>query len=218
MGTRAVVDRQLRDAEAAVVRDHGDVAVELTVEPEATNDLRPIGLEARVHVVEANPRDEAGHTVEDLRRKPAGPRILALRLPTRHEIEALVQLREQPRNLRRVVLEITVDGHDHVARCFREAGSERRGLAEVAAEPDDADVVVSAVQSRESRERPVGRPVVDEDRFPGLCGCLEHLGELCEQRPDVFFLVVHRDDDRDHGRERTPPPWSRGSVSSWPGS
>ncbi len=68
---RAVVDRQLGDAEAAVVREHGDEAVQLAVEPQALHDLGAVGLEAAVQVVQAQPGDAAGDPVEDLRREAA---------------------------------------------------------------------------------------------------------------------------------------------------
>ena len=53
---RAMVDGQLCDAEAAVVREHRDEAVQLPVEAQSVHDLRAVGLEAAVHVVEAHAR------------------------------------------------------------------------------------------------------------------------------------------------------------------
>src|SRR5205814_2289590 len=56
---RPVVDAELRDAEAAVVRKHGDEAVQLSVDAEPVDDLRAVGLQAAVHVVEADAREAA---------------------------------------------------------------------------------------------------------------------------------------------------------------
>jgi len=69
-----------------------------------------------------------------------GERDEAARLPARDEIEPLVELGEQARDLRGVVLEVAVDRHHDVAGRLGEAGRERRGLAEVAAQPHDADI------------------------------------------------------------------------------
>ena len=110
--------------------------------------------------------DLAGDAVEDLRRDAARERVAALRLPAGDEVVALVELREQPRDLGRVVLQVAVDRDDDLARGLAEAGVERGRLAEVAAQPDDADVVVRVVESRERAEGAVGRAVVDEDRLP----------------------------------------------------
>ena len=62
---RPVVDRDLGDAEAAVVGEHGDEAVELAVEVELARDLGAKRLEPAVHVVEPHARDPAGDGVED---------------------------------------------------------------------------------------------------------------------------------------------------------
>ena len=163
---RPVVDGQLRDAEAAVVREHGDEAVQLAVEPQAVHDLGAVGLQAAVHVVQVHAGEGAGDAVEDAREDAPRERIAPARLPAGDEVEALVELREQPRNLGRVVLQVAVDRDDGVAVCLVEAGRERGRLAEVAAQADDADVVVGVVESRQRGERAVGRAVVDEDRLP----------------------------------------------------
>ena len=118
---RAVVDRDLRDAEATVVGEHGDEAVQLPVDPEAVEHFRPIGLQAAVEIVQAQSREPAGDAVEDAGRDPSAQRVAPLRLPARDEVEALVELREQARNLGRVVLEVAVDRDDDVALRLLEA-------------------------------------------------------------------------------------------------
>ena len=95
-------------------------------------------------------------------------RVAALRLPARDEVEALVELGEQARDLGRVVLQVAVDRDDDVALRLLEAGLERGRLAEVAPQPDDADVLVRGVQPRQRGEGAVGRAVVDEDDLPRL--------------------------------------------------
>ena len=81
-----------------------------------------------------------------------------------------------------------------------EARLQRGGLAEVAAQADDADVVVRGVEPGERRERPVRRAVVHEDDLPGRpSGSSAASSSSCEER-DAALLVVHGDDHRDHGR------------------
>ena len=53
MPARPVVDGDLRDPEAAVVGEHGDVTVQLAVQPQPVHDLGLVRLQAAVHVVEA---------------------------------------------------------------------------------------------------------------------------------------------------------------------
>ena len=194
----AMVDRQLRDPVAAVVREHGDVAVELAVELHPFHDLGPVGLEPAVHVVEPDAGDPARDGVEDLRRDPPRERVAPLRLPAGDEVVPLVELGEEPRDLGRIVLQVAVDRHDDVAGGLAEAGVERGRLAEVPAQPDDADVVVSVVQPGQGAEGAVGRAVVDEDRLPRPPVAGEGRGQLVVEERDAALLVVDRDDDRDH--------------------
>jgi hypothetical protein len=56
------------------------------------------------------------------------------------------------------------------------------------------------MQSRQCRERAVGRAVVDENSLPGHVTLPKSRGELVVQEGDTALLVVHRDDDRDHAR------------------
>ena len=65
MRPRTMVDGQLRDAEAAVVREDGNEPVQLPVERHAVHDLCAVGLEAAVHVVQPQARDPARDRVED---------------------------------------------------------------------------------------------------------------------------------------------------------
>ena len=99
-----------------------------------------------------------------------------------------------------IVLQIAVDRDDDVALRLLEAGLQRGRLAEVAAQPDDADVVVRGVQPRERGEGAVRRAVVDEDDLPRRPERVERRAELVVQERDAPLLVVHGDDHRDHGR------------------
>ena len=141
MLARAVVDRQLGDPVPAVVREHGDEAMQLAVEPQALHDLRAVGLQPAVQVVQPQPGDAARDPVEDLRGEAAAERVAAVGLPAGDEVESLVELRQQPRDLGRIVLEVGVDRDDDFALGVREPGREGGGLAEVAAQADDPHVV-----------------------------------------------------------------------------
>ena len=98
-----------------------------------------------------SPGHAPGHAVEEPRGDPPRERVAPLRLPAGHEVEALVELRQQAGDLGRVVLEVAVDRDDDVAGRLREAGVERGRLAEVAAQAHDAHVVVDRVQPGQAR-------------------------------------------------------------------
>src|SRR6266511_1614320 len=214
---RPVIHRELRDAVPLLVGEDGDEPVQLSVEHEAAHDLCPVRLEAAVHVVPPQTGHPAGDPVEELRRDAARERVSAPRLPAGDEIEALLQLREQARDLGRIVLQVAVDRDDELARRLREARRERGGLAEVAAQPHHAHVVLARVQSRQRAERLVRRAVVDVDGLPLLAERVERRLQLFMQQRDAALFVVEGDDDRDHGPSMRSP-WRRCSLSRRPGS
>ena len=140
-----MVDRQLCDPKAAVLRQHRYEPMELAVEAHAVNDLRPVRLQPAVHVVQAQPGHPPRDPVEDSRQESPTEWVAAVRLPARNKVEPFVELDEQPRNLRRIVLEICVDRDDDLTAGQVEPRRQRRRLAEVSPEPDDPNVVVHRV-------------------------------------------------------------------------
>ena len=146
------------------------------------------------------PERRAGDGVEDPRGDAPGQGVAPLRLPARDEVESLLELCEQAWDLGRIVLEIAVDGDDDVALRLLETSLECGRLAEVAPEPDDANVLVRGMEARERGEGAVGGAVVDEDDFPRLVELPERRRELVVQEGDAALLIVYRDDHRDHAR------------------
>ncbi len=183
------------------MREHRDEAVQLAVETQAVHDLRPVGLEPAVHVVQTHAGERARNAVEEAGKKPPRDRIAAMRLPAGDKIEALVQLGEQSRDLSGIVLQVAVDGDHGLSLSLVEAGHECGGLAEVAPESNDADVLLGVVQPSERGECSVGGAVVDEDRLPRGAERLERRPELVVEQCDASLFVMHRYDDGDHGRE-----------------
>ena len=159
------------------------------------------------------PETLPGDRVEDLRRDPARERVAPLRLPARDEVVALVELREQPGDLGGIVLQVAVNRHDDVPGGLAEARVERRRLAEVPAQADDADVVVRVVEPGERAEGAVGRAVVDEHGLPRPAVAVERGRQLVVEQRDAALLVVDGDDDRDHAA-RVPRSPLRCSVRS----
>ena len=118
-----MVDRELGDSVAPIVGQDGQEAMELAVHPQVPHDVGAVGLEAAVEIVQAEARDTADHGVEDARWDPAGDRIAPLHLPAGHQVEAFVELRQQARDLGRIVLQVRVDGDDDVSAYSKPAAS-----------------------------------------------------------------------------------------------
>jgi hypothetical protein len=87
-----------------------------------------------------------------------------------------------------IVLEIRVERDDDIAPRAGEPGAQGRGLAEVPAEPDDADPRVRSLKTLQDLEAAVGAAVVDEDQLV-LVTARQRAGDLLVQRRQVVLLV-----------------------------
>ena len=148
--------------------------------------------------MEAHTRNESDDGVEHVREEASRERVAPFRLPARDEVETLVELCEQVRDLRGVVLEVAVDRDDDVAARMSKAGGEGDRLAEVSPQPDDADVVVVGVEAGERGEGAVDRSVVAEQCLPVVVERIECRLELLVEERDAPLLVEHGNDDGDH--------------------
>src|SRR5207253_4439146 len=93
-----------------------------------------------------------------------------------------------------VVLLVAVHEDDDPAAGVAEAGADRGGLAEVAAELDDPDPWIALVPGEGHGAGGVGAAVVDEDDLGRLGHGVEHLEELRHREVDVLLLLVEGDD------------------------
>src|SRR5262249_31122685 len=139
---RAVVHGHLGYQEAAPRGEDRDEAVELPVESDLLHGLPPVDLEAGVEIVEPHAGEPAGYPVEESGWPSLGARVLAILLPTRHEVESVLEAGEQLGDFGRIVLEVGVEGHDDVALRLAKSDGQCRGLAEVPTELDASDVGV----------------------------------------------------------------------------
>ena len=69
--------------------------------------------------------------------------VLPVLAPAAHDVVALVDLRQQPRDVVRVVLQVAVHGDDDVAAAVVDPGLDCRRLAEVAAKRDHAHAAIA---------------------------------------------------------------------------
>src|SRR5262245_39118458 len=122
----AMIDRHLADQHALFARDGRDEPMHLAVQLDRFDDFRAKHLERAAVVAQlytGGPRDQA---IGEKRWQQTGDEgVLAVATPAAHDIELLVfELLHQPRNVRRIVLEIAVGRDDHPAARRRETGGE----------------------------------------------------------------------------------------------
>src|SRR5438067_5842203 len=135
---RTMVHRNLGDGEAEMMSEYGYEAMPLAVELDILEHLGAVGLQAAVHIVQENAGRPARRCVIDVGDHPPNERVLAVTLPAGDEVVALVELRDEGGDFRRIVLEVGVHRHDDLARCSIEACRQGGRLSEVATQADDS--------------------------------------------------------------------------------
>ncbi len=220
----AVARRHLDHPAAVDPENGGEEAVHAARELRARQELAPIGLEPAAAVVDGHARRARDEPVRCLRRQHAREkRLLAREAPPAGDVDAgPFERGEEPRNVARVVLPVAVEGHHDRAARVGEARRERRGLAEVPVEVDDAEVRILGRKRAEAGERRVGAAVVDENDLVGAADAGGNTGDLGEEGVDVALLVVDRHDDRErrslggirHRKKRTTASATRSTSAS----
>jgi hypothetical protein len=79
---------------------------------------------------------------------------------------------------------------------MRESGRESRGLPEITFQAYDFETLLVIPQIRQNGKGRIIAAVVHDDNFIALRGCPQSPDDLVDQRLDIFFLVVNRDNNR----------------------
>ena len=193
----AVTDLDLGDRNAHGAGDGGNEPVELAVEVDALDDLPAEGLERTAVVVELDPREAGDEPVRHDGREPARQEpVLPVLPPARNDVVSGVDLGEQGGDVRRIVLEVGVQGDDDVPPGEIEPRGQGGRLAEVPPEPDDADPRVARPEALQGLERAVRASVIDEDDLVGPPESGADPAELLIELGEALLLVEDGDDQR----------------------
>src|SRR5207244_558230 len=100
--------------------------------------------------------------IGDHRRQTAAQeRVLAIKAPARHQVVALVQFRQQGRDVPRIVLRISVHHSNDIAFSIGQSGGDRRGLAEISFQTHNFKPGVLSVKPRQLEKSPVLAAIVN---------------------------------------------------------
>ena len=138
-----MLNHDLADPKAPGSGQHRHEAVQLAVEPHFAKDLAAVALHAAVVIVQLDAGQPADQPVEHARRKHFVPGVVPHLLPAADHVELVGHGRQKTGDFARVVLQVGVERHDQLAAGRMEAGAQRRGLAEIAAEPQTADARIA---------------------------------------------------------------------------
>ncbi len=128
---------------------------------------------------------------------PIDERILPVFAPAGDNVGPGTRRLDHRRDVFGIVLAVAIGRHDEGSAGVLEAGSERRGLTEVAAEADHPNARVLRLDRAQQREGIVLTSVVDHDDLERPAVAFQRRYQLAVELTDVGRLVPHRYDDRD---------------------
>ena len=118
--------------------------------------------------------------------------------PAAGDIVTLVDLSEEGGDILGVVLQVAVEGNDHLPLRFVETSRESGGLPEVPAEANDFEASVGLTQIRQEVETAIGGRVIHKDNFVRFPKLFEDFGQFVVERQDGRLFVVDGNNHREH--------------------
>ena len=193
-----MIDDTLDDSRRLLAGNGRQKSMHLAVQLHAFHDFRAEHFERAAVVVQVHPGHGRNERVRHHRRQAAREeRILAVLAPAAHDVGAALERLDHRRQVARIVLQIAVQRRDVAPARVLEAGCERRGLPEVAPQPDHPHVGIDGLEPCQDLEALVRAPIVDDDDFVRTSPGVEGRRELAVQVLERRRLVPDRDDDRE---------------------
>ena len=147
-----VLNDNLADPEPLPVRKGRNVAVQLALDVDTFHNIAAVRFQSAVGVMNFHSCHYARHEIEELRRNRFRDWVVAFLLPSGNNIVSGLDLSDQIRNFRRVILQIGIHRYDVIALRALEADHERCAFPVVPAKPDDLDPVVTKMKVAENAE------------------------------------------------------------------
>ena len=160
-----------------------------TVETGLRQYVSPVGLEGAAVVVDTHPRDTGDDPVGDFGRQQAcHGMVVTLPAPPADHIKALVEFLDEHGDIRWVVLQIRIQGHDDLALGVLESCTQGCGLAEVFSEADDLDVGIVLMEALQRDKALVCATVIHENDLVSRL-ILHGLSDVFVQAGQVLLLI-----------------------------
>ena len=194
--SRAVIHHDLGHPSPQLAGNGRQIAVHAGPQEQRLDDRRAEYLQRAAVVVQLDAGDDGDEQVGSHRRQVAREDVvLTVPAPTADDVVGLRQ-RHQGREIRGIVLPVTVHGGNERGARLGKAGRERGALPEVAREAHGHHARgVGGVQAPQVIPRAVGAAVVDEDQFVVQAVGCEDSRDLFDQRHDIVGFVAQRHDE-----------------------
>ena len=93
-----------------------NVAVHFSIDMDILHHLIAVGLQSTIKIVQLNPRNPAGHSIEEFGRDGFGNGIMTFLFPARDHIQPSLDHRIETWDFVRTVLEVCIHGDHHFPR------------------------------------------------------------------------------------------------------
>ena len=174
----------------------GDEAVHLPVEVHVLDHLAAVGLQGAAVVVQGHPGDFADQPVGDHGGQLAvDESVFAVFAPAAHHVEALIHAGQQQRDIRRIILQVGIQGDHNVSAGRMETGAHGGRLAKVAAEPDHPQVRNTLGLGHQFRPRAIRAAVVHQHHLVRAVEGRQRGVQLLAQQVYALLLVEDGDDN-----------------------
>ncbi len=192
-----VMHQNLGGVPGKAVGQNRNKGAALTAGEHGVDDGAAVGAQHAAVVGHCHAGGALHRQVDQARRPATEGRVLAVVTHGRHDVEAQGGLFHQARDLFRRVLQVGVEGDDHLAAALLEAGHDRCMLAVVTVE--DHRYHVAAVFSGgvfKQLGRVVAATVIHQDDFVFVSQLLAGCRRATQQFRQALLFVVDRDNDR----------------------
>src|SRR5688572_20823625 len=157
----AMVHRDFHEAIAGAFHERGNEAMHPFERKQRADAFTPHGLQSAAGIADSVFRKTAPDEVRDAAGDPFHERVLALRAITTDEVGPALDLGEQFRNVRGIVLQIAIDQNGRGATRALQAGIHGRALAGIALELHQTDLRFES----DPLNRSIDRAVIDKNDF-----------------------------------------------------
>ena len=197
----SMVHHHLGHASTESTRESRQIPVHPRRQVQRLNDLGPEDLQGTAGVMKTNAGHRADQPIRHNRRYVPGQEVVPPFLsPSTHDVVTLGVL-QQPGDIRGVVLQIPIRGHDEAPAGVRKPGGKRGCLTEVARELDHAYMRIACGEIQQASESAILAAIIHENQLIRDVEGRDRRGQLFVQRQHVALLVAKRNDNgdfRDH--------------------
>ena len=203
-------DADLDHPEPFHFEERGKETVHAVIELDLLKAFPFVGLERACNILDLLMSQGVPDRIGDHRRDLPDPGVRSLGPEAAYHI-VFRDFFEEQGDVSGAVLQVRIQGHDHLSSSGPEAGVHGRGLPGIFFKADDPDPRVFPPGLQDSLKAFVPASIIHHDDLVYFSEVIQGLFEFSDQDGDILFFVIDRDHHGEFGRfhflESFPPVW-----------